>query len=58
MFKDLSVKELEQVYQSLNVKFDSYEAESQYYEMGKDWIKVLCQKNLAQKLLTSFFRLN
>ena len=55
MFKDLSVKELEQVYQSLNVKFDSYEAESQYYEMGKDWIKVLCQKNIAQKLLVSFF---
>jgi arginyl-tRNA synthetase len=50
LFKDLSVNELERVYDKLGIKFDSYEAESQYYEAGKDWVKILCDKNVAQKL--------
>ena len=50
IFKDLSVKELTEVYKILNVRFDSYETESQYYEAGKAWTKVLCEKNLAHKM--------
>lgn len=50
LFKDLSVKELEQVYKSLNIKFDSYEAESQYYEAGKKLVKILCDQNIAKRL--------
>lgn len=54
LFKDLSVKELEQVYKSLNIKFDSYEAESQYYEAGKKLVKILCDQNIAKRLYVKF----
>ncbi len=50
LFKDLSIKELESVYQSLNIKFDAYEFESQYFLAAKEFVKTLVENGLAQKL--------
>lgn len=49
-FKDLSIKELEQVYKKLNIRYDAYESESQYFEKARDWVKILCDRKLANIL--------
>ncbi len=35
---------------SLNIKFDVYESESQYYEFAKQIVKLLVDRHLATKL--------
>lgn len=49
MFVDISLKEVERVYQMLDVKFDSYLGESFYYDKTDELIQILKEKNLLQE---------
>lgn len=49
LFKDLSIEELKIVYKNLNIEFDSYEFESQYYEQAKEWVKRMCEHGIAKR---------
>ena len=50
LFKSLSIKELVNVYEKLNIKYDVYESESQYYEHAKEYVTKLLNKNIATTL--------
>ncbi|CAF0949121.1 unnamed protein product [Brachionus calyciflorus] len=50
LFKDLSIKELVSVYKNLNIKFDVYESESEYYEKAKQKVQQLLKIGLAEQL--------
>jgi arginyl-tRNA synthetase len=38
------------IWKILNIKFDVYESESQYYVKGKEWVKKLVERGIAHKL--------
>jgi arginyl-tRNA synthetase len=50
LFKDLSIDELKKVYELLNINYDVYECESQYFESAKEWTRILLEKNIAHKM--------
>lgn len=50
LFRNLSIKELVQVYDKLNIKYDMYESESQYYILAREYVNQLLSKGIAQKL--------
>jgi arginyl-tRNA synthetase len=50
LFKDLSIKELAETYKKMNIKFDVYEAESQYFQLSKKIVQDLLNKNICQRL--------
>jgi hypothetical protein len=34
----------------LNIEFDAYESESQYFENAKEWVVKMCELGLAHRL--------
>lgn len=48
LFKNLSVKDLENVYEKLGIQFDVYEYESQYYVDAKDVVAKLLEHGAAR----------
>lgn len=69
LFKELSIKELQSVYEvdlpklfifeflkvipflkKLNIQFDVYESESEYYELAKEYVKKMLEIGLAERL--------
>lgn len=50
MFKDLSVRDLESVYKKLDIKYDFFEYESQYYLQAKEVVANLLKAGVAYKL--------
>lgn len=50
LFKNLSIKELVSVYEKLNIKYDIYESESQYYVLAKEYVNQLLNRGIARTL--------
>lgn len=50
LFKDMSVKDLESVYKTLEIKFDEFECESQYYVHAKAVVASLLERGIARRL--------
>lgn len=48
LFKNLSVKDLKEVYGKLDINFDLYEYESQYYVDAKNVVAKLLEHGVAQ----------
>jgi arginyl-tRNA synthetase len=57
-FKDLSINELIQIYEKLNIKFDIYESESEYYLLAKEYVQHLLNKGIAKRLENDAIEVN
>ena len=58
LFKSLSIKELVSVYDKLNIKYDVYESESQYYVLAKEYVTHLVNRKIAKCLDNNAIEVN